>query len=207
MHRSRPRARLRLGRFGAATCRSALCARMTCRGPGRVLCRPGCRAAIARACRALDCANRPHGCPGSSRGSRARWRHACRVPALGQLIPRGQDDGSAMCGSITHARALCDGYFRRLAILVAALVLRCFPVTYVLPLLGGSRSSRLLHHAHGLARFAWMCGCWSGRPAWWRTGGWRARKSGTARRSPCLAPAGPHRNPSTSTRNRPDRST
>jgi hypothetical protein len=57
---------------------------------------------------------------------------------------------------ISDARTQRDRFFYRSAILMAALVLLSFPLTYFLPLLRGSHSFQLLHHAHGLVCFAWM---------------------------------------------------
>lgn len=47
-------------------------------------------------------------------------------------------------------------FFARTAILITALVLLSFPITYFIPLATGSKSFTLLRHLHGLAFFAWI---------------------------------------------------
>ena len=47
-------------------------------------------------------------------------------------------------------------FFSRTAILIAALVLLSFPITYFIPLATGSKSFTLLRHLHGLAFFSWI---------------------------------------------------
>ena len=47
-------------------------------------------------------------------------------------------------------------FFAVSAILIAALVVLSFPITYFLPLVTGSKSFTLLRHLHGLAFFAWV---------------------------------------------------
>ncbi len=47
-------------------------------------------------------------------------------------------------------------FFFKTAILITALVLLSFPITYFIPLATGSKSFTLLRHLHGLAFFAWI---------------------------------------------------
>lgn len=47
-------------------------------------------------------------------------------------------------------------FFAWSAIIIAAIVLLSFPLTYYGPLLSGSRKFLLLHHLHGLAFFTWI---------------------------------------------------
>lgn len=47
-------------------------------------------------------------------------------------------------------------FFFRTAILITALVLLSFPLTYFIPVATGSKSFTLLRHLHGLAFFAWI---------------------------------------------------
>ena len=47
-------------------------------------------------------------------------------------------------------------FFFRTAILITALVLLSFPITYFIPVATGSKSFTLLRHLHGLAFFAWI---------------------------------------------------
>lgn len=47
-------------------------------------------------------------------------------------------------------------FFSGSAILIAALVVLSFPLTYFIPLMTGSKSFTLLRHLHGLAFFSWI---------------------------------------------------
>lgn len=47
-------------------------------------------------------------------------------------------------------------FFSVSALLIAALVVLSFPLSYFIPLATGSKSFSLLHHLHGLAFFAWV---------------------------------------------------
>lgn len=47
-------------------------------------------------------------------------------------------------------------FFSTTAILITALVLLSFPITYFIPVATGSKSFTLLRHLHGLAFFAWI---------------------------------------------------
>lgn len=47
-------------------------------------------------------------------------------------------------------------FFFRTAILITALVLLSFPITYFIPVATGSKSFTLLRHLHGLAFFGWI---------------------------------------------------
>ncbi|WP_428630272.1 hypothetical protein [Sphingopyxis sp.] len=47
-------------------------------------------------------------------------------------------------------------FFSASALLIAALVVLSFPLSYFIPLATGSKSFSLLHHLHGLAFFAWV---------------------------------------------------
>lgn len=49
-----------------------------------------------------------------------------------------------------------DRFFARTALVMAAMVLLAFPLTYYQPLATGSRQFALLHHLHGAAYFAWI---------------------------------------------------
>ena len=46
-------------------------------------------------------------------------------------------------------------FFAWSAILMAAIVVLSFPLTYFLPIATGSGQFHLLHHVHGAAFFAW----------------------------------------------------
>ncbi len=61
-----------------------------------------------------------------------------------------------MSHASSESRPAQGGFFFKTAVLMAALVLLSFPLTYYLPMVTGSHSFQLLHHAHGLACFAWM---------------------------------------------------
>lgn len=47
-------------------------------------------------------------------------------------------------------------FFAKSAIVMAAIVLLSFPLTYYLPVVTASRQFHLLHHVHGIACFAWF---------------------------------------------------
>jgi hypothetical protein len=47
-------------------------------------------------------------------------------------------------------------FFFSTAVIMAAIVVLSFPLTYYAPLVTGSKRFDLLHHVHGLAFFAWM---------------------------------------------------
>lgn len=49
-----------------------------------------------------------------------------------------------------------SGFFSISAILIAALVVLSFPLTYFIPLATGSKSFTMLRHLHGLAFFSWI---------------------------------------------------
>jgi len=48
------------------------------------------------------------------------------------------------------------GFFASTAILMTLIVVLSFPLTYYLPVINASRQFDILHHAHGLAFFAWF---------------------------------------------------
>lgn len=52
--------------------------------------------------------------------------------------------------------ALRSRFFSRTAILITALVVLSFPITYFIPLATNSKSFTLLRHLHGLAFFSWI---------------------------------------------------
>ena len=54
------------------------------------------------------------------------------------------------------ARRTGGNFFATSAIVIAALVLLSFPVSYFIPLVTGSKQFTLLRHLHGLAFFAWV---------------------------------------------------
>ena len=59
---------------------------------------------------------------------------------------------------MTHRASPARGsrFFAVSGILIAALIVSSFPLTYFAPLATGSRHFTLLHHLHGLAFFAWV---------------------------------------------------
>lgn len=59
-------------------------------------------------------------------------------------------------GKVTPARERSSRFFANSALVIAALVVLSFPLTYFAPVVTGSKPFRLLHHLHGLAFFGWI---------------------------------------------------
>lgn len=53
------------------------------------------------------------------------------------------------------AQARRDPFFARSGLVIAAVILLSFPLTYYIPLATGTKTFSLLRHLHGLAFFAW----------------------------------------------------
>lgn len=53
------------------------------------------------------------------------------------------------------AQARRDPFFARSGLVIAAVILLSFPLTYYIPLVTGTKTFSLLRHLHGLAFFAW----------------------------------------------------
>lgn len=56
----------------------------------------------------------------------------------------------------THASSERPQFFARTALVMAAIVVLSFPITYYLPVATGSGNFDTLHHIHGLVFFAWF---------------------------------------------------
>ena len=54
-----------------------------------------------------------------------------------------------------HLRQISHRFFSASAIIIAALIVLSFPLTYFLPLATGSKSFSVLRHLHGLVFFSW----------------------------------------------------
>lgn len=58
--------------------------------------------------------------------------------------------------TISDARPARAQFFAQSALVMAAIVVLSFPLTYYLPVATGSRQFHILHHVHALAFFAWI---------------------------------------------------
>lgn len=57
--------------------------------------------------------------------------------------------------STNHGAARRDRFFARSGIIIAAIIVLSFPLTYYIPLVTGTKTFSLLRHLHGLAFFIW----------------------------------------------------
>lgn len=58
-------------------------------------------------------------------------------------------------GNSDGVQARRDPFFARSGLVIAAVILLSFPLTYYIPLVSGTKTFSLLRHLHGLAFFAW----------------------------------------------------
>lgn len=62
----------------------------------------------------------------------------------------------AISATLASAHSRRPQFFARSAVIMAAIVVLSFPLTYYLPVLTGSGTFHTLHHLHGLAFFTWF---------------------------------------------------